>query len=160
VKRIKTFALWESESGPSIYDEGEIEQIQKALEPYVEFPELHRKNFLAWKYVVSGNSYNSYLTLSNDKNPLPLSEYAEYLAKWKAEDIRYPAIPPKWEFSSFVGGITAGRDLKTLVTWEFPVKHLSIERMQEIWKKPKFPCSIIYHAINYNYQGPNWVKIN
>ncbi len=160
MKRIKTFALWESGSESSIYNEEEIGDIQKALEPYVEFPELHRKNFLAWKYVVSGNSYNGYLTLSHDKNPLPQSEYAEYLAKWKAEDIRYPAIPPKWEFSSFVGSITAGRDLKTMETWELSVRYMSMERMQKIWEKPEFPCSVIYYAISRNFPGPSWVKID
>ena len=160
MKRIKTFALWESRSEPSIYNEEEIGYIQKALEPYVEFPELHRKNFLAWKYLMSGNSYHIYLTFTKDKNPLPESEYAEYLAKWKAEDIRYPSIPPKWEFSAFVGSMIAGKDLKTLETWGVSVLARSLKIMQEIWKKPEFPCSVIYYAVNQNFPGPDWEKID
>lgn len=160
MKRLKTFALWENQSASSIYNEEEIGYIQKILEPYVEFPELHRKNFMAWKYVITGNSYRIYLSFTKDQNPLPESEYTEYLAKVNAENIRYPAIPPKWEFSSFVGSITAGRDLKTMETWELSVRHMDIKRMQEVWEKPEFPCSVIYYAVNRNFPGPGWVSVN
>lgn len=160
MRKIKTFALFENESAPSIYNEEEIEYIQKALEPYVEFPEFHRKNILAWKYAIGTNNYEFYLSASKDKNPLPKDEYMEYVKKVKAEDIRYPNIPPKWEFSSFVGGLVAGRDLKTLETWELSVRHMSMDRMQKIWEKPEFPCSVIYYAISRNFPGPGWVGVD
>jgi hypothetical protein len=151
VRRIKTFALFESGSEPaSAYTAA---QIMDVFEPYVTFPELYRRNFMTWHYITQGwNNYQGYRDYVKPGTPLSKDEFERYNQEWYGSENR----GGNHLFNQLLGWILRAQ-IEKLNLYD---QDLSSIELTGKTGRPLFICEILYSLLHpEKFRGPGWIGV-
>jgi hypothetical protein len=151
VKRIKTFALFES--GPTPASAYTATQIRDVFEPYVTFPELYKENFLTWHFITQGwNNYYSYIDYVKPKTPLSREEFERYHNAWSvAENTGGNHL-----FNQLLGCILRAQ-IEKLNMWNQDFSPLELKGKTQ---RPLVICEILYGLLHpERFEGPGWATV-